>query len=524
MGSVRAVMRRGFDRVERVVDTFFGPDWNPLARLGSLGWLLFWVVAVTGIYLFVFFDTGVTRAYESVEWLTNEHWYHAGVTRSLHRYASDLMVVVMFLHLLREFVYDRYRGRRWFSWITGVPLIWFVYLSGITGYWLVWDKLAQYVALVTTELLDTLGVFAEPIARNFLTSETLSGRFFTLMVFLHIAIPLILLLLMWIHIQRISDARTNPPIGLTALTLGALIVASLILPAVSQGPADLATVTATVGIDWFLLSLYPVIEMVPAGVIWGGVAAFTLSLIGLPWLPPRKEAAAAAVFLDHCNGCARCVADCPYAAISLVPRTDGAPFAHEVLVNAERCVACGICMGSCPSSSPFRRTRELVTGIDLPSLPLAYLREQTVAAAQGLSEPGRVLTIACAYGAGAESAPGRIVLPCIAMAPPSLFDFIISRGLADGVVVAGCAERGCQNRFGRDWTLQRFAGARDPYLRKRVPRERLLEVWAGPSEAGRLETETAAFSTLLAALGPYAQIRALEGDELKVKPQRSAAK
>ncbi|MBK8439643.1 MAG: cytochrome b N-terminal domain-containing protein [Rhodobacter sp.] len=122
-----------------------------------------------------------------------------------------------------------------FSWITGVPVIWFVYMSGITGYWLVWDKLAQYVALTTTELLDALPFFAEPIARNFLTPESLSGRFFTLLVFLHIAIPLMLLLMMWIHIQRITSARTKPPRGLSVLTLAALVIVSFAMPAPLEG-------------------------------------------------------------------------------------------------------------------------------------------------------------------------------------------------------------------------------------------------------------------------------------------------
>lgn len=514
MTGPRAAIRNGFDRGERLLDRAFGPDWNPLAQLGPIGWFLFWIVAVSGIYLFIFFDTGVTKAYDSVEWLTKDHWWHAGLARSLHRYASDLMVLVMFLHLIREWAMDRYRGRRWFSWVTGVVVIWFVYLSGITGYWLVWDRLAQYVAMITTELLDTLGIFAEPIARNFMSPQMLSSRFFTLMVFLHIAIPLLLLLLMWVHIQRITDARTKPPRGIAALTFGALVAGSLVLPAVSQEAADLASIPQSVGIDWWLLSLYPVIDSVPAGAIWGGVLGFTLLMVGLPWLPRRREAAAAQVFLDHCNGCARCVADCPYAAIMLVPRSDGLPFTQEVAVNSARCVACGICMGSCPSSTPFRRSGALITGIDLPDRPLAALRAEVIEAAAALEgTPGRVMTLSCAHGAGAEDAAGRVVLPCVAMAPPSLIDYIISRNIADGVAVVGCAERDCFNRFGVAWTRARFDRSRDPYLRERVPRDRVLSVWAGPTESTRLKHELADFSARLAALPPLDFARPLDDDE-----------
>ncbi|RMF37173.1 MAG: hydrogenase iron-sulfur subunit [Alphaproteobacteria bacterium] len=524
MARARAALRRGFDRVERGLDAAFGPDWNPMAQLGPLGWFLFWIVLGTGIYLFIFFDTGVTEAYGSVRWLSTDHWWHAGVTRSLHRYASDLMVVVMFTHLVREWAFDRYRGARWFSWITGVPVIWFVYLSGITGYWLVWDRLAQYVATISAELLDAVGIFGEPIARNFMSPAQLSDRFFTLMVFLHIAIPLLLLLAMWIHIQRITAARTNPPRGLAAIMLGALIAVALVLPAPLQGPADLATVPQRLGIDWLLLGLYPVIESVPAGVIWAGAALFTIGLIGMPWLPPRRDGRAAEVFLDHCNGCERCVADCPYAAVRLAPRSDGAPFRFEAVVDPSRCVACGICMGACPSSSPFRRSGELITGIDLPDQPLAALRDEVIAAGRALGDTpgtGRVLTLACGWGAGAGStAPGRVGVPCAAMVPPAMIDFIISRGLADGVCIAGCAERECHNRFGVAWTEARFARTRDPYLRERVPRERVLTVWAGPTETGRLGEELDAFARRLAAMPPYERIRPLEDAANRAAPRR----
>ncbi len=288
-----------------------------------------------------------------------------------------------------------------------------------------------------------------------------------------------------------------------------LVIASFVFPATSQGPADLATIPTVVGIDWFVLSLYPVIEMTPPGVLWAGVLVFTLLMIGAPWLPAKRQVPAAKVFLDHCNGCARCVADCPYAAITLMPRSDGAPFAQEVAVDPARCVSCGICMGACPSSTPFRRSGELITGIDLPDRSLAALREEVIAACGSLTGPGRVLTIACEHGAGGATASGRVVLPCVGMAPPSLFDFIISRGLADGVCIAGCAERECANRLGAEWTRQRIARTRDPYLRERVPRERLHAVWAGPTEKQRLEAEVARFSAALTVVPKLEQARRL---------------
>ena len=67
IGAVRGVLLRGFELIERPFDRLFGPALNPLAQLGALGFFFFWIVAVSGIYLFIFFDTGIERAYELVE-------------------------------------------------------------------------------------------------------------------------------------------------------------------------------------------------------------------------------------------------------------------------------------------------------------------------------------------------------------------------------------------------------------------------------------------------------------------------
>ena len=270
---------------ERWLDKIFPPAWNPLYQLGALGFFYYWVVAVSGIYVYILFDTGTTEAYASVEYMTVEQWYLGGVMRSLHRYASDGMVLMMVVHMLREFAMGRYRGPRWFTWFTGVPIIWLVMIAGISGYWLVWDRLAQYIAIATSEWLDWLGIFGEPIARNFMSDRALDDRFFTLLIFIHIVVPLILLLVLWIHLQRVSRPKINPKRGLAVGTLLMLLALSFVKPAVSQGPAELDMVPAELGLDWFYLFAYPLLDVLSEGAVWGFAVAISLILAALPWLP-----------------------------------------------------------------------------------------------------------------------------------------------------------------------------------------------------------------------------------------------
>jgi len=507
VSSIRSVAKAAFEGADNVFNRAFTPEWNPLFHLGTLGWYFYWIVIVSGIYLYIFFDTGIHQAYESLEYITNVQWYAGGVMRSLHRYASDALIIVMMLHLLREFVTDRYRGARWFTWFTGVPLLWLVFACGISGYWMVWDVLAQYIAIASTEWLDSLGIFGQSIARNFLNNDTLSGRFFTLMVFIHIAVPLFMLLVMWIHIQRQRNAKVNPPVGLAIGTLGMLLVLSLARPALSQAPANLDIVPAVIDFDWFYLLAYPLLDKVSGQTMWMIAGGGTLLLLVLPWLPRLKRRATARVDLGNCNGCGRCVDDCPFSAVSLQPRTDAVAFSHEAIVIDNLCTGCGICVGACPTATPFRRSSELVPGIDLPDLGIKELRENTLSVTADLSGNARVLVYGCGHGAGLDQLLGPdvavIKLPCIAMLPPSFIDFVISRGHVDGVFLTGCTDGDCHYRLGIKWTSQRLAGERDPYLRKRVPRERIAASWAGITGNKRLQQDLRAFQDRLGTLPPF---------------------
>jgi len=506
MALIKRAMVRAFTSFEAVFEYAFGQRNNPFVWLGALGWYFYWIVAATGVYLYIFFDTGITDAYASVEYMTHEQWYAAGIMRSLHRYASDALVVVVVLHIFREFAFDRLRGRRFFAWLTGVPLLGFIYICGISGYWLVWDQLAQYVALATTEWLDTLPVFGEPIANNFLNSTTLGGRFFTLMVFIHIFGPLFMLLLMWVHVHRHSAARVNPPRPLAIGTLLALLVLSVVYPAVSQGPANLDIVPAELGLDWFYLAAYPLLDIVPGGQLWLYFFIGFVILAVLPWAPPAKPAPAAEVHLDNCNGCARCFDDCPFGAITMVPRTDGAAYDVEPVVSVDNCTSCGICVGACPTATPFRRAGPLQPGIELPQLTIASLRDALVEAAGRRTGPARVVVFACDMSAvdcieESDTRGATVVrLPCVGMLPPSFIDFTLKRGHADGVMIAGCAEGDCHHRLGNEWTAERMARRRDPYLRQRVDTRRLLLSWLPRGASARRRRALAEFRAALKEL------------------------
>jgi NAD(P)H-flavin reductase/ferredoxin len=277
-----------FLRLEHLFNAVFGDRVNPLYHLGSISYVLFWVVIASGFYIYAFYETGVDKTYASVEALTHQQRWLGGIMRSLHRYASIAMILSMLLHMFRHFLFGRYRGFRAFSWITGVVLLWLVYASGINGYMLPWDRLAQFVVIATAELFDALPVFRGSLVRNFITPEGITDRLFSLLSFLHIGIPLAVLALLTVHTQRVPRAQIIPPLALTAGILASITMLAVVQPVLSQGAADFSSFPQTLHLDWVTLAIYPLIYEWSPLAVWILLAGSTLVLLGLPWLPPRR--------------------------------------------------------------------------------------------------------------------------------------------------------------------------------------------------------------------------------------------
>jgi ferredoxin/coenzyme F420-reducing hydrogenase delta subunit len=305
------------------------------------------------------------------------------------------------------------------------------------------------------------------------------------MAFLHlIGMPLFLVLGIWLHVFRISGPKINPPRTLMAGTLLAMLVLSLVYPAYSQGPAELARVPETLGLDWYYLLVYPLVQEFSPTWVWGLLSGITVLLFAAPWLPPARRARPAVVDLDNCNGCERCVNDCPFDAVSMAPRSDGKAYESEAVVDPDLCISCGICVGACPTATPFRTRSALVPGIDLPDLPALSLRNTLHEASQAQIAIPRVIAVACQGSSAAarlkRSGASLLEVKCLAQLPPSFLDYALSRNLAEGLLMSGCGGDDCRFRLGSEWTMQRIQRTRDPQLRERVDRARIALAWEHP--------------------------------------------
>ena len=192
--------------------------------LGIMLGFLFLIMLFTGVVLMIYYNPSVETAYLSVKDIVNV--VPGGrIIRNMHRWASQGMVIVVFLHLMRVFYTGSYLGNRSLNWVIGVVLLIITLLSNFSGYLLPWDQLAYWavtigsnIAASARELTDLLGITSVFDPGGFLKKLLIGGesvgqpalsRFFTLHV---IFLPLSMLILLGIHFWRIrKDGGLSRP-------------------------------------------------------------------------------------------------------------------------------------------------------------------------------------------------------------------------------------------------------------------------------------------------------------------------
>src|SRR3972149_5342720 len=87
--------------IENQANRVFLNGQTPFYFLWDLSFSFFWLVLLSGICLLIFYRLDIDLAYDSIQGLTEGQPYLGGLIRSLHRYATDGLMITMILHGLR---------------------------------------------------------------------------------------------------------------------------------------------------------------------------------------------------------------------------------------------------------------------------------------------------------------------------------------------------------------------------------------------------------------------------------------
>lgn len=491
-------LARGLWPWEKLVSWLFGSRHNPTYQSGVLAVFLLAIVVATGVPLLLFYR--VSSPYESLVAIQAQpilSWL-----RALHRYASDAAVVAVLFHLLRMLIGGRTSGPRSRAWLSGILLTLLMVVIGVLGLMMVWDGQAQRLAIAAIAFLDGLPIFSEPPRRVFGDNTSLGESFFFMMIFLHVALPLVLTFLLLVHTSRCARARFWPEPELVKFYAGGLSLLALLWPPPLAGGADLLRLPGPIPLDLFYAFWLPCVEKL-GPLNSGALGAFLLLPLALvPWWWAAKSispATASVVDESHCTGCTQCFQDCPYDAIQMVPRRVSADERHSplvALVNADLCVSCGICAGSCAPMGvgpPQRTGRDQLRDVERFAASIAW-------------QPGDVVVLACGWGTGEyslwEGQPGLHLYAtgCSGSLHTSILESLLRKG-ASGVMVISCPERDCSHREGPKWLRLRVYEDREAELQPRVDRHRVRLLACAGVEIGQAIAAAQHFRRQMLGLG-----------------------
>lgn len=184
---------------------------TPFYLLGGMALFLVVVQFVTGVLLSLFYKPGPDQAFESVQAIMTEVDF-GWLVRSIHSWGANLLIGVLFLHLLTAYVMRAYRRPREMTWVTGVFLLLVFFAFGFSGYLLPWNELSFFATRVGTAIVGVVPGVGEDLVRFTRAGEGVTGDTLARFYALHVAIlPLVAMGLLGFHLYLVQRHGMSVP-------------------------------------------------------------------------------------------------------------------------------------------------------------------------------------------------------------------------------------------------------------------------------------------------------------------------
>jgi ubiquinol-cytochrome c reductase cytochrome b subunit len=289
---------------------------------GSLALLVLVIQIVTGIWLTMNYKPSAEHAFASVEYIMRDvewGWW----IRYMHSTGASAFFVVIYLHMYRALLYGSYKKPRELLWLTGMFIYFTLMGEAFFGYLLPWGQMSFWGAQVIISLFGAIPIIGDDLALlirgDYVVSDVTLNRFFSLHV---IAVPLVLLGLVFAHIISLHEVGSNNPDGVDIkkikdsngvpldgipfhpyYTVKDIVVAVVFLIFFSMIvfynpemggyflehanfiPADPLKTPEHIAPVWYFTPFYAILRAVPSQ--FGGIVAMGLStmfFMFLPWL------------------------------------------------------------------------------------------------------------------------------------------------------------------------------------------------------------------------------------------------
>ncbi|MFI3245737.1 MAG: cytochrome bc complex cytochrome b subunit [Ferrimonas sp.] len=181
---------------------------------GSLAMLVLVNQILTGIWLTMNYVPSAEGAFASIEYIMRDVEY-GWLLRYMHSTGASAFFVVIYLHMFRGLIYGSYQKPRELLWIFGMLIFLVLMAEAFMGYLLPWGQMSYWGAQVIISLFGAIPVIGDDltlwIRGDYVVSGATLNRFFALHV---IALPLVLVVLVFLHIVALHEVGSNNPDGI----------------------------------------------------------------------------------------------------------------------------------------------------------------------------------------------------------------------------------------------------------------------------------------------------------------------
>ena len=199
---------------EHLAEYYTPRNFNFWYFFGGLAMLMLGMQLVTGIFLTMHYKPDSAYAFASVEYIMRDvEW--GWLIRYLHSAGASAFFIVIYLHMYRALLYGSYKGPRELIWILGMLLYVALMAEAFFGYVLPWGQMSFWGAQVIISLFGSVPVIGPDLLvwllGDYAVGDAALNRFFSLHV---IALPLILVVLVFLHIVALHTVGSNNPDGI----------------------------------------------------------------------------------------------------------------------------------------------------------------------------------------------------------------------------------------------------------------------------------------------------------------------
>jgi ubiquinol-cytochrome c reductase cytochrome b subunit len=197
------------------ISEYYAPkNFNLYYFFGSLAILVLVNQVLTGIWLTMFYTPSAAEAFNSVEFIMRDVNY-GWLIRYLHSTGASALFIVVYIHMFRGILYGSYQNPRELVWILGVILFLLLLAEAFFGYLLPWGQMSYWGAQVITSLFGAIPIVGDSLMTwlrgDYTVANATLQRFFALHV---IGIPLLLMLLVYLHLVALHKVGSNNPEGI----------------------------------------------------------------------------------------------------------------------------------------------------------------------------------------------------------------------------------------------------------------------------------------------------------------------